>query len=364
MIDTVILDLPRARVKLKEGEQWDLISKMEYYSKYIKNPTKEQRELNYYPRLSGIYTKGKESVVKIEFSAPKIIYSNNLDELLDDDFENLLSLLQTRLREMGIIVLKKSLAEAGVSAVHYSKNIKIDSGYTTSHIISELSKVNLNKDSDLTKTRFMNSGETLQGYAISNSFVFYDKISDLKRSKKKSIDKEQTKCQTSLFNNLKKYEVLRFEVRLSQKRKLNSMFKKLGYPSNPTFKDVFSYTKSVRVLNFYWNEKIDKDRYVLFTQRESAESILRQILAYKPNIKPSKALSMLGLMLYAKDNENGLRALRAIFEKNSTDRTWYKTIGTLRELANATSKSNELDWYLEITRELRNYKPLRLEDIS
>jgi hypothetical protein len=57
--------------------------------------------------------------------------------------------------------------------------------------------------------------------------VVYDKIADLQKSEKRSIDKDQTEYQMSLFDEIQSQgsplEVIRFEVRLNKKVKFNQI---------------------------------------------------------------------------------------------------------------------------------------------
>ncbi len=182
----------------------------------------------------------QEANVRIEFSVPKLLYLNNLDELEDKDFPRVVSTLQKRLKTMGVVVPDTLLKNASVSAVHFSKNIKLEDGYTASHLISEMNKVNLRKSFDFARTRYINDGQSLYAHATSHQLVIYDKIADLGKDKKRSIDKDQSLYQRSLFEVLGKretLEIIRFEIRLSQKQKLNSVLESLGYSKNPVFRD-------------------------------------------------------------------------------------------------------------------------------
>ena len=364
MIDTIIINIPRIKAKMLSEKKWDLIARKDFYSKFIKNPTKSQKESGkYYPRLTGVQRAGSESIIKIEFSIPKLLYLNNLDEVEEKDFKLVTSTLKERLIDMNLLITEKDLQIADVSAVHYSKNIELKKGYTAKHIISELQKINLNKLNDLTKTRFMNSGESLQGYSISNSFVFYDKISDLKKDKKRATDRDQNPYQTSLFKQFQEEEILRFEVRLSQKRKLNSLFGKYGYNKNPTFQEVFSEEKAVKVLTEYWNEKIDKNKYVLFTYSENSESLLKKISIARPKSRPQTLLSLLGLVSFVKDNNGGLRELRTILTARITNRAWYSVIRNLKDISRDLEDLSELDWYTEVSMQIKNYEPYKIKKL-
>jgi len=361
MIDTIILNVPKHSMKKLRPEKWNMMASSQGYRKFIKNPTKEQKnnKEKYYPRVTGI-ARGSESTVRMEFSVPKLIFLNNVDELEEKDFKQVIDTLHDRLIEMDIFIAKKDLEQAEVSAIHFGKNIVLKE-YSANYVISQLEKVNLNKKMDLTKTRFMNEGESLQGYANSNSFVFYDKMADLKKDKKRATDKDKTEYQNSLFDLVEqsnnRQEILRFEVRLSHKRKMKTVFKKIGFEQQSySFKDVFTVKLTEKVLTDYWNSKIDKNKYVLFTLNEPAEKILRKIAIARPKAKAKSLIYFSGLIYLAKNTNGGLREIRKVISSRTNVRTWYRMVADLRSITNDLDGMSELDWYKEMTHQITHYK--------
>src|SRR3989344_40803 len=228
MIDTIILAIPRNKVVVLDETargvpSWDLQSRTNNYRKYIKNPSlKDKASGLYFPRLTGYHRKngklGWTAMLKVEFSASKLLFNNNLDEPANDQFSAMVNALLDRLERMAVRVQRHDLETVEVRAVHYSKNIELTGGYTSQYVISELAKINLNKRFDLTRTRFMNDGQSLCGYTKAHSFVIYDKVADLKKNSKRAIDKDQPLYQMSLFSSLNNpREILRLEVRVSEK---------------------------------------------------------------------------------------------------------------------------------------------------
>lgn len=224
MIDTVCLLIPKDKLVVLDLSSygvpnWNLHSKTDQYDKFVKNPSKKHLESGlYFPRLTGYKRKnyGQDANVRIEFSVPKLIYLNNLDELEDNDFPEVVETLRERLQTMGVIVSKAILEKASVSSVHFSKNIRLEDGYTVTHLISEMNKVNLRKSFDFAKTRFMNDGQSLYAHTTAHQLVIYDKIADLNKDKKRAIDKDQNPYQKSLFaeliKNIELNEIIRFEI--------------------------------------------------------------------------------------------------------------------------------------------------------
>lgn len=370
MIDTVCLLIPKDKLTVVDLSHygvptWNLHSKTDQYDKFVKNPSKRDLESGlYFPRLTGYKRKGfrQEANVRIEFSVPKLLYLNNLDELENKDFPQVISVLQDRLRTMGIIVSKALLEKASVSSVHFSRNIQLEDGYTVTHLISEMNKVNLRKSFDFSKTRFMNDGQSLYAHTTTHQMVVYDKVSDLNKDKKRAIDKDQTLYQRSLFAELSKdtklREILRFEIRLNHKQKMNKILEDLGYSKNPTFKDVFNAEMSRKVVESYWLKLIKERNLGLFSISVSVKDILRTLFLADKKLKPKQAIYLLGLFQLAKD-EDGMRQLRTIVSKRSHDRTWYRIAKDMQKASELITKNKIRNWVTQIDKKLEIYQPYK-----
>lgn len=371
MVDTVILTLPLEKalfldLRASGVEPWDLQARTKAYEKFVRNPSRRDAESGlYFPRLTGYKRKnGKltwQKSMKIEFSAPKLIYKNNLEELADSDFEKVVDALVDRMQQMGVVIKRQDLCNAEVRSVHYSKNIELKDGYTAQYVIGELGKINLNKRFDLTRARFMNDGQSLYLYTIAHSFVLYDKVADLGKDVKRAIDREQMPQQLNLFKQLdKKKEILRLEVRLSQKQKMNSLFKKLGFAENPTFRDVFSKAKSKKVLGHYWETMIAGHSVSLFAPSLTPKDLLKQVLIARKSAKGKTAIYLAGLLLFARDG-NGQRELRSILCKKNDDRTWYRIAADVKSIAADLRKVHPRDWYDQVQKALTSYQRYRMD---
>lgn len=368
MIDTVCLTLPLKNIVFldennKAVPQWDLQSKTEHYSKYVRNPSRADKASGlYFPRLTFYSRQYGQQSIKIEFSVPKLIFNNNLEELSGSDFDTVVDLLQDRLKRMGVRVFKEVLVSAPVTTVHFSKNIELTEGYTSTYVISELQKIDLRKSFDFARARYINNGQSLCAHTKAHELVIYDKIADLAKTKKRAIDKDQTVSQRSLFKSLetaeKPLEVLRIEVRLCNKRKINSIFKKLDLPENPTFKDVFRQEIGMSVVAHYWESIIKGNQLALFTINQSAKDLLKEMCRGDPSIKPKQAIYQVGLMVLAKDGE-GLRELRSILDGHTNDRNWYRIKSDFKKISQNISNKNVRTWVKEIEKQITTYKPLK-----
>jgi hypothetical protein len=149
MIDTVILELPFMDYHITDHEQFNppthnVAQSRVYLLKYLNNPsTQDKKDGLYKPRLTIIKrrVKGHDHIpLRIEFSVPKLIFGNNVDELHDADLPRIANALQKTLGTMGVSVTIQAIMSAKVSAVHYSKNVQLSGGSTASFAIKELSK--------------------------------------------------------------------------------------------------------------------------------------------------------------------------------------------------------------------------------
>ncbi len=371
MIDTICLLIPKDKVVMLDLSNqgvsgWDLQSKTNEYDRFVKNPSKRDLESGkYYPRLTGYKRKYRqEANIRIEFSVPKLLYMNNLEELEETDFDEVVNALQSRLRDMGMVASENLLKNCSVSAVHFGKNIKLNDGHTVSQIISEMNKIDLRKSFDFARARFINNGESLYAHTTSHQLVIYDKIADLKKDEKRAIDKDQTQYQQNLFAELEKrpekLEIIRFEVRLSQKVKMNSILEKVGYKKNPTFQDIFKKDIAQKVVQHYWQTIIKERNLGLFTVQSTHKDILRAVYKAEPKIKPNRAIYLTGLLLLAKDVD-GMRELRSITHRKSNERTWFRIAKDVRHISLKLSKNKVRDWVSIIDTELAEYKTLKIK---
>src|SRR5688572_23180091 len=122
------------------------------YIQCVQNPTRtDLAEGRYLPRLTLTRRVGRGGFslkLRVEFSAPKLIFGNNFDEVGSQDFNIVVVTLRDKLASMDVRVSEDALRGAGVSAVHYGKNIPITDYSNCSIILRELTKVDLSRRLD------------------------------------------------------------------------------------------------------------------------------------------------------------------------------------------------------------------------
>lgn len=336
--------------------------------KAIQNPTKEDMlDHNYKPRLTIMNRQidaGRQVQLKIEFSAAKLLFGNNFDELEDKDFPRLLQVLSEKLKEMGVIIAPGNLFKAPVGSIHYSKNVVLNDYTSASMIIDELSKIDLSEKLDLSESKFRNAGHCLHYHANSFEVIFYDKLKDLEQAKgsgKRSIEKENY-CQLNILDAIKEkkpFGVFRMEIRLGNRTKMKQLFKKLEVGDSLLFCNLFKKELAKKVLMHYWNE-VDKGLSFFSMDAKSPFDLLGSLKKSNPSITPNKLLKIIGAIFLIQ--EGGTRRLRTVFgwQSGNAD-SWYALKKELISINNF-KQGDKYKSILKVKQALNAFIPLRLTD--
>ena len=327
------------------------------------NPTSSELKRGVYkPRLTvtkRINREGNfEIPLKIEFSIPKLLYGNNFDELTDADFPVIIQKLKTVLNEMGVGMFEHFLVNAPVSSVHYSKNIALTDYTTPYSYLTEIGKANINKMLDITQIEYRNGGHLLKFHANSFEIVFYDKIKELEQTKKsdKRTEGKDNVLQLGLFDMLtqrKPLEVLRVEIRLNKRQKINQILKKINKGVEPTFVNIFSQDTAKKVLLHYISEIEDAYPPLLTYQYDSPKKFFTGFLIANPKIKLTPVLKMLGLRALLE--EIGIREFREITKRYGNS-AWY----SLNKEMKGLGKTDEVSVFSLLRKQIAEFEPLKL----
>jgi hypothetical protein len=264
MVDTIKLLITVENPLAFEGEAFTPITLQQLaYSRggrtYL-NPSSTYAKMGIYmPSLTmhkRITPNGPIYQLAIEFSAPKLLYGNNFEELTDNDFESLLDLLAERLQTLlHYRFLRHELSGANVVGWHPSKNI-IFTDYTSClTVLNTVSKLNVSRVYDVQKTDFR-EGHVLHIHCNSMDIALYDKMADLRKSRvsQRRAFEPDNQIQVMLFDKLKPrqpFEVLRYEVRFNGKQSI-----KRAYPMLDvwTFGSLYSQELCRQILVEHWNK--------------------------------------------------------------------------------------------------------------
>jgi hypothetical protein len=333
----------------------------------VQNPTKaDLKGGRYLPRLTLAKRKvrgGFALTLRVEFSAPKLIFGNNFDELRSRDLDEVLDVLRRSLSFMAVRVEDAALRAARVSAIHYSKNMAFTDYTTCSMVMRELDLIDLNRRLDLSHTDYRNEGHAIRYHANSFEVAFYDKLKDMQQariSEKRAIERDYGR-QLDMFEEHgpfpKQLEVLRMEVRLGNRRKIVNVMKRIGAEIEPTFAALFDASIAKDVLLHFWAE-VRRQLPLIGQARMQRPEDLFATLAVAANgaARPGVLLQQLGCLMLV--GSVGMRGAGAIMSSHCSPRSWQRYKRQLKGLALAETKG--FSALKQVDGILGQFQPLRI----
>jgi len=280
----------------------------------------------YMPRLTLNRRPSKTGIryeLAVEFSAPKMLYKNNFDELTEADFEPLLAVIQEKLFELtGYRFFKSILAQADIGAWHPSKNVVFLDYTSCQTILNTISKLDISRVYDLQHTAFRD-GHVVHIHCNSLDIAFYDKLADLRKAKlseKRAFEKDSA-IQLNLLEPLreiKPIEVFRYEVRLVGKKAVQRAFPTL---ESHTFEALFKMQLCQELLLHHWHKLTHSVDMLSLDERRPYE-LLQNYMIENPDATPQTAMAAVtGLLI---NGQEGIRNLRNLLGAAYNDAAWYR----------------------------------------
>ena len=324
MIDTIRLVLDEGQFVLLEPARFQPhaqkileISKTpsRAMAKAVLNPSKEDKQEGYSPRLTLRRRPPNLVELVIEFSIPKLLYGNNFDEVTEADFSEVIKALQDRLSAWGVYIFADMLRNASVGAIHYGKNIILPRYTLARSIINLLSKVPVNQWFDHTQVEFRNGGHLYKIHSNSFELAFYDKVKDLQKAQRgeKRAYESDNDGQGDLFEFFevaRGLQVLRIEARLNSRAKILHMLKSLGLPDDDLrFFALFKQEIAQKGLLHYWKPYQQNLPLIAMAESETANALMDVLAKHDPEASSGTLLQRLGAMALVREiGWNGLRS--------------------------------------------------------
>lgn len=330
------------------------------YGKTALNPSKTYLKIGKsMPRLTMFKRPSKLGPVyqlAVEFSAPKLLFGNNFDELCDADFEALLSILQDRLLELtGHRFFKQQLAQADIGSWHSSKNIVFLDYTSCQTILNTIGKLDISRVYDFQRTNFRD-GHVVHIHCNSLDIAFYDKLADLRKARlsdKRTVEKDNT-LQLSLLKPIEEtsaIEIFRYEVRLVGKRSVKHAFPHLEKLS---FEDLFKAKLNKDLLIKHW-QNISASVDMLSLDVKKPNELLQNYLIENPDIPPQAALAAVaGLLIIGQE---GVISFRNSLEARYGKQAWYR-LKPLFSMPNA----HRFAHFQHIDESLKRFRPTQMSE--
>jgi hypothetical protein len=202
-----------------------------YLRKFFLHPKPSDE---YIPRIEVLETLSQKSdriiyILKITFSAPKLLYWNSVQEVGENNKQAILSALKRALASVGVIIDTEALENATLEAVHACKNIPLPKTMRMREILGELGRMDISKAVDVTETQIKNGGRLLNFWSGTKEHCFYDKVSDSLKPKNKRKDKSRIDYEKKFIEQyrLEDREIFRYEYRLKKTQTTKSVINAL-----------------------------------------------------------------------------------------------------------------------------------------
>lgn len=308
------------------------------YQKFVQNSSVVDKQSGIYlPRLTvylRFYGLKPTYDLYIEFSVPKLLFGNSIQEYDDTDFDKVISILKSRLARMQIRIFEPILRKATVAKAHFGKNILLPHPTTVQDAISTLYKADIGRSKDVNIRHFGNNGQALYYYASSSNSIFYDKLKDIQTPKAKAVDKDKFKQEKLFVENIsrdEKPEILRYEVRMAKHQTFDHFLSRImGEKIKDIRFDALFYRELwKKVLLVSWSEIVKSPASQLaFKLERPLEEVFDAMIAgltpKKRNQAHSLNTALASLGLYSLINHLGTRRTRDKIEKNWTSKSWSR----------------------------------------
>jgi hypothetical protein len=351
--------------------------KTPYLRKFVLHP--EKTDGLYLPQVE-VYERGNAETFSLEyeavitFSIPKLIFENNLQEVLASDKEVVIETLASRLYQIGIKVSSRSISNAPLSVLHFCKNIFLPKDLSLRVILNELSKVDMGKafdtTDDLRRIVDKNNSKVVHLYSNTREWVFYDKIEDLRKPRGKRMDKQRTEYEKDMptLLGIDDAEVFRFEYRLKKAQTIRSEINSsLGKKYNEvvSFGDVFSDDLCKKIITNAWGRILSRpENQLALLNIDNPLTLLLHVIdkACKDDSgahSQNKALWSYGLAMAIK--HHGAKTIRQELERRWSSKAGERINDKLEVAASLMEDIPLFQGIAHISKELQDFRHISMD---
>lgn len=328
------------------------------------NTTKEYAKLGrYMPRLT-LYKRFNGSIpyyeLGVEFSAPKLLRGNNFEELTGADLPLLVEALQSALDELtGYKFSAEDIENAKVSAFHPSKNIVLPHVTSCRAVIAALAKLDITMIYDMHRTDYRD-GCLLRLHANTIDIAFYDKLAELRtahKSVKRAFEGEPI-IRSDVVDKLvieNELNVLRYEIRLNNRRKIKDMYPEL---EEWTLSTMFNEDVCRQSLVKHW-EGITESIDLMGMDANKPYETLHNLILSKNGKTLRQNLTIAGGLMVL--NQVGYRDFHHLVSGAFDTTTWYRLKKDLKMEIPPHLRST---WVFAVDEALKDFAPVQATDLT
>ena len=314
--------------------------------------------ITYCERPLGRGGSGMSFELVVEFSVPKLLYQNNLQEVSENELDEVAKVLSDRMRAMGIDwVSPDDVKKMYVRRVDVCKNIIFDSKTAAKDAVRSINTADLRKTFDFDNHEYGNGGYSVFWSNKNERISFYDKGEDLRRAKissKKALD-EDAYYEGGFSGCWKKDCVLRFEIKMRQKGTIVRRMKSVGLniPEEWDFQHLFKEEIWRALLLGRFNEvyasipKIPLDS-------DTTDKLLANIVAEESGSRggAARSLERLGMLCALRDGIS-YKEISTMFE-DAFGTHIRRKLKNIRE----PPDSRQLKNLIQIKKNIENFRPI------
>lgn len=375
-IDTVILTFyPHEFAVLRPGDFTPNINRIiatepkdmgkGRYMGAARNPTKQDNAVaGYLPYITfykAVRAGGMTTGLRVQFSAPKLIYGNNFDELVEPDIEQVYERLFEGLKYYGIRFFRgiDTVINAKVASIHFAKNFPLNNYMTAHEAVTEVQKCDVTSWRDVSQSDYVNNGHGFKTHSKYYELAFYDKIAEYNKGKRNQpvFDKD-LQLQMDLFGNNKvvqPFEVLRMEARLNNSKTIKTALKNAGYEETQvTFSALFKKDVSQAVLKQQLADLYSRYPKISDAKAPDLHALFSELYVQNPGRNITTLLSAVGLR--ALNQEHGTRRLKDIVGNRGSPALLRQAKKINHELA---YRSEQPEVFQLLSEQLDRFEPVR-----
>ena len=312
-------------------------------------------------------------ILKIEFSAPKLLFWNSLQEVGENDKQRVCLCLKSILENLGVVVSVEQIENAIVSAVHACKNIPLPKTIRMREVIKELVKIDISKAFDISHKQDKKGARILNIHSGTIDWSIYDKVSDSLRPKNKRSDKKRIDRERAVIEqyNLQDREVFRYEYRIKKtqtiKRDVNKLLNR-DPKTQVIFSDLFTPNLLKTMVLNSWHSIIERpeNQLSLFGETDTLKLLLHILSEASKGGKKAHSLdnALISYGLVTAIRDHGAKEVKgAIFDiwnKDHPERL-KKKIELASKLTAEIPYSNNIDF---IDKELEKFELINLASLE
>ncbi len=311
--------------------------------KFTRTATKEEKQIGLY-RPKVVIENGDCS---IEFSLPKLLNGNNVEEIFVGDFPKILELLRSHLWDYGIETTVDNLAWADLYRMDVGKNCNLIKIGTVTQVLNILHRcLILGRKSDA-QIQYRNGGRSLHVLNKSADFIIYDKF----RCPEMTDGSDKAICEIMGKSSV---EVLRMEKRFNNRRSLCRLFRKYGV-KRPKFQDILNPQIAQDVIGQEWQELMDG---FICPEVYPQEEILKQVLNHLKTFKSSPRLALAYGAIQQLLKHYSVNELKNQLKPYASEPTINSLFRDIQTLANKTGVKPNILGY--ISEQINQWQPITL----